>query len=118
MNPLSINPLHMLGAGAIVLAIGFGGGWLVNGWRIDGSHQREIAKITSDLTTEQGKVREQNHAVDILRKSTEAADTRRRQAEKFATDALKRIDSRSGAVASSQAPDCDGVLREAWGNWK
>lgn len=118
MNPLSINPLHMLGAGAIALAIGFGGGWLVNGWRLDGSHQREMTKVTADLAAEQSKVREQNHAVDILRNNTEAADTRRQQAEKFASDALKRIDSRTGGVASSQAPDCDGVLREAWGNWK
>ena len=33
MNPLSINPLVLLGAGAAALAIGFGAGWQVQGWR-------------------------------------------------------------------------------------
>ena len=33
MNPLRINPFVLLGAGAAALAIGFGAGWQVQGWR-------------------------------------------------------------------------------------
>lgn len=33
MNPLAINPLALLGAGTLALAIGFGAGWQVQGWR-------------------------------------------------------------------------------------
>lgn len=33
MNPLSINPTALLGAGAASLAIGFAAGWQVQGWR-------------------------------------------------------------------------------------
>lgn len=118
MNPLSINPLHMLAAGVVALAIGFGGGWFVNGWRLDGQHQKAMSEKQAELVAEQGKVREQNHAVDLLAKSTEAADLRRKQAEKFAADAIRRIDSRSESVSKSEATNCDGVLREAWEKWK
>lgn len=33
MNPLTINPLGLLGAGALAVTIGFGAGWQVQGWR-------------------------------------------------------------------------------------
>ncbi len=36
MNPLSINPLYALAAMAAAFAIGFGWGWQVNGWRLNG----------------------------------------------------------------------------------
>lgn len=117
-----IPPQYRLLASIIALAVAMAcaaaGGWLVNGWRLEGAHQKAIAAKQAEYDALATKVREQNHAVDILRQNTEAADTRRKQAEKFAADALKRINSRSGDVANSQAPDCDGVLREAWGNWK
>jgi len=35
MNPLTINPLALLAGGALALVLGFGGGWKVNGWRLD-----------------------------------------------------------------------------------
>lgn len=35
MNPLTIDPLRALGGVVIMLAVGFGGGWLVNGWRLN-----------------------------------------------------------------------------------
>lgn len=34
MNPLTINPLALLGAGALAIALGFGSGWTANGWRL------------------------------------------------------------------------------------
>jgi hypothetical protein len=34
MNPLSIDPLRALGGVVIMVAVGFGAGWAVNGWRL------------------------------------------------------------------------------------
>lgn len=47
MNPLTIDPLRALGGVVIMLAVGFGGGWLVNGWRLStalAQHQADTAK--------------------------------------------------------------------------
>lgn len=51
MNPLSIKPLPLLAGALAALSIGFGGGWVVNGWRLSGEiqaitaeHARAIAK--------------------------------------------------------------------------
>jgi hypothetical protein len=33
VSPLAINPVALLGAAALALAIGFGAGWQVQGWR-------------------------------------------------------------------------------------
>lgn len=118
MNPLSINPLMLLGAGTIALAFGFGSGWTVNGWRLDGAHQRALATKQSEYDALASTVRDQNHAVDKLRIKTEAADGRRQLAEKLAASAIARAGARGDAAAASQAPDCDGVLREAWGSWQ
>jgi hypothetical protein len=60
MNPLSINPLHLLAAvaGALLfgLASGFGAGWTANGWRLD-------AKLADVKATDAGE------------KATQAAQT-------------------------------------------
>lgn len=66
----------------------------------------------------QAKLIEQNAAVQNLGAEKRAADERRQVAEKFAAAAIARARSRGGAVAASQAPDCDGVMGEAWGSWK
>jgi hypothetical protein len=34
MNPLSLNPLALMAGAVLSIAIGFGGGWTVNGWRL------------------------------------------------------------------------------------
>lgn len=116
--PLQYRLIASVIALAVALALAAAGGWFVNGWRLDGQHQRAMSDKQSDLVAEQGKVREQNHAVDLMAKSTEAADLRRKQAERFAADAIRRIDSRSESVSKSDATNCDGVLREAWEKWK
>lgn len=57
---------------------------------------------------------EQTAAVEKLAAERGAADERRKVAEKFASAAIARAASRGAAVAASQAPDCIGVLTEAW----
>lgn len=41
MIPLTLRPARALGAAALVLVVGFAGGWLVNGWRL-GSDLAEL----------------------------------------------------------------------------
>lgn len=43
MNPLSIYPQPQLGIAVLALAIGFGSGWAVNGWRLGTSIQKDRA---------------------------------------------------------------------------
>lgn len=112
--PVQYRMAAMLIGAAVALSASFGAGWAVNGWRMDGGHQRELAaeKGRYDLLTE--KVREQNAAVATMSTLTVAADQRREVAERFASDVVKGIGRRSASVAASKETTCDGVLREAW----
>lgn len=51
MNPLSINPLTLLGCGVLALVLGFGAGWTANGWRL----HRDIAEIKQAQSDEKAK---------------------------------------------------------------
>ena len=113
-----MNPLALLAAGALCLATGMGVGWTINGWRLDGDHQREVASQKRQYDDLAAKVGEQNRGIDALATAAAHADERRRIAERYAGDALKRLNSRSDSVAASTATDCGGVLQEAWGNAK
>lgn len=70
MNPLTIDPLRALGGAVIMLAIGFGGGWMVNGWRLTGdlAEQRAEsaearAKSAGDALTQlEGRIKAMNDA--------------------------------------------------------
>jgi hypothetical protein len=44
MNPLTLNPWALLGGAAIAVAIGFSGGWAINGWRLEAN----VAKLERD----------------------------------------------------------------------
>lgn len=48
MNPLSINPLALLGGALAAVAIGFGSGWAANGWRLGA----EISAIKAERATD------------------------------------------------------------------
>jgi hypothetical protein len=100
------------------LAAAAAGGAVVNGWRLDGAHQRELAEKREQYDALASKVREQSRAVEVMRLKSEAAEGRRKLAEFYAADVLKRLGHRSEVVASSKAPDCAGVMREAWGVWQ
>ena len=59
MNPLSINPIHLLIACAVAAIFGFGGGWTTNGWRLNAEisdikamRSKEVAtQATATVTT-------------------------------------------------------------------
>lgn len=116
-----IPPRYKLAAGgaALVLALAgaAAGGAVANGWRLDGVHQRALANETSKRVAVEKQLLEQSAAVDKLGAEKRAADQARQVAEKFAAAAIARAQSRGASVAASQAPDCDGVMREAWGRW-
>lgn len=109
-----------VGAAALVLALAgaASAGAVVNGWRLDSTHQRVLAREITKRTAVEKLLVEQSAAVNKLGDEKRAADERRQVAEKFAAAAIARTQSRGAAVAVSQAPDCDGVMREAWASWK
>lgn len=106
----------------LVVAIALGGaaagGAAVNGWRLDAAHQKEMTAEKDRYDELSDKVREQNRAVEAMGFAKKAADERRDQAERFAAFAMQHINNRDLAVANSKATNCDGVLKEAWGNWR
>ena len=109
---------YRLVAGAAALALALAGaaasGAVINGWRLDGAHQRALAAEIDKRIAAERKLEDQTAAVARLGDAKAAADERRQVAEKFAASAIARTQTRAAAVAASQAPDCDGVLREDW----
>lgn len=117
-----IPPQCRLAAGALALILALVGaaavGAAVNGWRLDAAHQRALASEKEKRVTAETRLLEQSAAVEKLGAAKVAADERRQVAEKFAAAAIARAKDRGAAVAASQAPDCSGVMREAWEGWK
>jgi len=108
------------GAAAFVLALAGAAtaGAVINGWRLDAAHQRALASAAKGRVAIEKQLLEQTAAVDRLGDAKAAADERRQVAERFAAAAIARAKDRGAAVAASRAPDCDGVMREAWGSWR
>jgi hypothetical protein len=101
-----------------VLAAAFGAGAVVNGWRLGVAHAAALAEKDESYNALNDLVREQNRAVEKMAATSDAADQRRKVAEHYASGVIARLGDRATAVNASRAPDCDGVLREAWGQWK
>lgn len=121
MIDVALTKYKLVGtAAALLLALAgaAGAGAVANGWRLDAAHQRALASEKDKRTAVERQLLEQSAAVEKLGAEKVAADERRQVAEKFAAAAITRAQSRGAAVAASKAPDCDGVMREAWGNWK
>jgi len=116
-----IPPQYKLVAGAAALVLALAGaaatGAVANGWRLAAGHQRALAIEIGKRAAVEKQLLEQSAAVNKLGDERRAADERRQVAEKFAAAAIARTQSRSAAVTASQAQDCDGVMREAWGRW-
>jgi hypothetical protein len=110
--------LARLALAAVLLAGAAAGGAIVNGWRLDGVHQRALAAKDRRIGELQAAISDQNRAVEAMKLQSEAADQRRQVAEKYAADVIQRIRTRDEVVATSKATDCAGVLKEAWGVWK
>lgn len=104
--------------GIALLLVALALGWFVNGYRLNTAHEIAMHAKQAEVDTLTNTVREQNHAVDALGAAKVAADERRVLAEKYAGAVVARIGSRADAVSNSKAPDCDGVMREAWSGWK
>jgi anti-sigma factor RsiW len=121
MIDLIPSPYRLLAGAIFALAVITGSalaGAMVNGWRLERAHLKELAVKQQEYDALLDKVREQNQAIATLSAVAQNADSLRKEAEKRAAVVIKGIDKRSAAVAGSNAKDCDGVLREAWGAWQ
>ena len=114
----AVSGIWRVGAiAALVAAAGAGGGWAL------AAHDRDVTradlakerKVSADLTS---AIHDQNIAVAGLAAATAEAVARRAAAEKAAAGAIAASTSRASAVSASKAPDCAGVLNEAWEAWK
>lgn len=122
MNPIDITLTKWkVIAGCIALLVALAaaaaGGATVNGWRLDADHQRAMTAEKGRYDALADQVREQNRAVEVLGASTKAAQEKADLAQHYAAGLAAMVDRRAAAVAASQATNCDGVLRDAWG-WK
>ena len=88
---------------------------MLNGWRLDGDHQRALAGKDAAYNELASKVQAQNAAVQVLGVQTAEAEKRGKLAEQYADRANRLLSDRSAAVKASRQTDCAGVLREAWG---
>lgn len=52
MIPLTLAPARAAGAAALVLALGFAGGWLVNGWRLNSDLAELRAQHAEQIATQ------------------------------------------------------------------
>jgi hypothetical protein len=118
ISSMAVSGIWKVGAIAtLVVAAGAGGGWAL------AAHERNVARAQVEkLHTENGDLKaamkEQNIAVGAMAASTAEAVRRREAAEKAAAGAIARAPARAAAVSASTAPDCAGVLNEAWKGWK
>lgn len=107
-----------LAALMLALASAVAVGAVTNGWRLNAVHLRAMTVEREKRVAIETSLLKQSAAVDKLGAEKVAADGRREVAEKFAAAAIARTRNRGAAVAASQASDCDGVMREAWGEWR
>lgn len=118
----TIPARYRLGAAGLALllalAVAAGGGAVVNGWRLEALHRRTLAGEQDARMVLERRLLENYAAVALLGAERQAAEERRQLAERLAAAAIDSAASRGKAVAASRAPDCDGVMREAWGSWK
>lgn len=113
-----IPPQYRLMLGTAALIVAAAGGAVVNGWRLDGAHERSLAEKDRQIATLRTAISDQNHAVEAMGAAKVAADGRRQLAAKLAAGAIAQAGARGAAAAASKATDCDGVMREAWGSWQ
>jgi hypothetical protein len=121
MIDLIPSPYRLLAGAVFALTVIVGSalaGAMVNGWRLERVHLKELAVKQQEYDALLDKVREQNQAIATLSAVAQNADSLRKEAEKHAAVVIKGIDKRAAAVAGSSATNCDGVLREAWGAWQ
>lgn len=118
VGAVAVSGIWKVGAiTTLVLATVAGGGWAL------AAHDRNVARADVEkLRAENGDLKaainEQNIAVGAMAASTAEAVRRREAAEKAAAGAIARAPVRAAAVSTSTAPDCAGVLNEAWEGWK
>jgi hypothetical protein len=99
------------------VAAGAGGGWALAAHDLRGA-RADLAEARTENGELKSSIHEQNIAVAGLAAATADAVKRRETAEKAAAGAIVRSGTRAAAVSSSAAPDCAGVLNEAWERWK
>lgn len=119
-NPLTMKPLALLGGVVVAAAIGFGGGWMVNGWRLSS----DVAEAKLEAAEQRADAA--NTALDQLAGRLDAMNTQTTAAQlDVSTLSAKmdviRKDQKNAQVQQPLPKDCIpdagrvGRLRDAVG---
>lgn len=105
-------------AAAVVAAVGFGAGWTLNGWRLDGKlarceqHAGELQTayeiLAADVTRQSASV------ADLGRKGAQAREAGRQAAIAAAAQELAHRDELAALQARLAAPAAGKTCADAW----
>lgn len=74
MNPLTMNPGALLAGTAVALALGFGAGWSVNGWRLHADLADEKREHAEEITkASQAALDDYKTAAGLIKAAAEGA---------------------------------------------
>lgn len=105
MNPLTLNPAPLLAGAAVAVAIGFGTGWAINGWRLES----KVAAVQKDSA--ESRAASANAALDQLAGRMDAMNTQATAAQlDVSTLAMKmdqiRKDQKNAQAQTPLPVDC------------
>jgi hypothetical protein len=99
MNPLSINPGPLLAGVAVALALGFGAGWSINGWRLES----KVATVQKDAAETRAASANAAVKMDQIRKDQKNAQAQAPLRPDCLPDAGRMRSLRSAVDAANAA---------------
>lgn len=105
MSPLWINPGPLLAGAVVAVALGFGAGWGINGWRLNA----EVAEVKADAAEQ--RAASANAALDQLAGRLETMNTATTAAQLDVSTLAAKMDQIRKEQKHAQAqtplpPDC------------
>lgn len=111
MNPLLIKALAVIG----VLTIGFSTGFLVQGWRLDSKHERQMAECNAKYHALELSVVIQNGGIELANYKLEVAEESRKVAEANAVFAKSQYVAQAKKANEIVATTCSAMVEQLKG---
>lgn len=116
MEMFSLQARLLTGLG--LLAVAALAGAVVNGWRLDARYAQRLTQMKDQNVALQRSLDLQNAVVAQWKLQADAAQARGELARQYADRVVAGLGHRTTTVMNSTAPDCQGVLEEAWKTWQ
>jgi hypothetical protein len=101
--------------GGLVLALAFGAGWKVNGYKLDSSYGKTIAVKDKEISDLKVAIEKQNGSVNVLGAEKEAAVKAAEAAKKYAKDVTEISKKRVTKADEIEARDCRSMIEKLKG---